>query len=52
LQLTDDLQNNLVLNGGSFSLTLTIHFMKSVEQTLNQKFALDKEIIDEKKDDK
>ena len=52
LQLTDDLQNNLVLNGGSFSLTLTIHFMKSVEQTINQKFALDKEITDEKKDDK
>ena len=47
LQLTDDKQNNLVLNGGEFSLTLTLHFAKSIQQTIDPNFLLDKKQNDE-----
>jgi hypothetical protein len=47
LQLTDDKQNNLVLNGGEFSLTVTIHFQKAIQQTIDSNFLLDKKQNDE-----
>ena len=45
IQLTDENNNTLILNGGEFSLTLTLHFRKSVEQYINPQFLLDKKLI-------
>ena len=44
LELTDELGNDFILNGGTFSLTLTLHFKKTIDSKIDNKYLLRKNL--------
>lgn len=47
LELTDELGNDIILNGGTFSLTLTLHFKKTIDSKIDNKYLLRKNLTNE-----
>ena len=45
LELTDELGNDFILNGGEFSMTITLHFKKNMDNEIDNKYLLRKNLI-------